>query len=149
MKRIITFYILSCLSIILIWLAIDDYDIENQDFKFGLNVLILVTCVIYAPICTILASILYYFKINKAILSNRWLGILYCIFPFLCYKLLNIACVYVDIKINQGLEYSIPIIFIIQNVVIISKKSIQRRFLKVNKAQPGKGVQEKERRINK
>ena len=41
MKRIAIFYLLSCLSIIVMWLAIDDYDIESKDFKFGFNVLML------------------------------------------------------------------------------------------------------------
>lgn len=126
MKKIIIFYLLSCLSIILIWLAIDDYDIESRDFKFGFNVMMLVICVVYAPICTISASILYYSKVNKVILSNKWLCVLYCIFPFLCYKVLEIVCIYAGIKIDHRLEYSIPIVFIIQNVIIILKRIIQR-----------------------
>jgi len=33
MKRIAIFYLLSCLSIIVMWLAIDDYDIESMALK--------------------------------------------------------------------------------------------------------------------
>ncbi len=126
MNKILKFYLLSCLSIILIWLAIDDYNVECKDFKFGFYVLILVTCTIYAPIYTTFASILYYSKVNKNILSNKWLSILYCIFPFLCFKILEIVSVCAGIKIDCGLEYIIPIVFIIQNVIIILNRLIQR-----------------------
>lgn len=126
MKRIAIFYLLSCLSIIVMWLAIDDYDIESKDFKFGFNVLMLATCVVYAPICTISASMLYYSKVNKAILSNKWLCVLYCILPFLCYKILDVVCSYYDIHVGYGLEYSIPIAFVIQNVIIIIKGSVRK-----------------------
>ena len=110
----------------MIWLAIDDYDIGSRDFKYGFYVLILVSCVVYAPIYTISASILFYSKINKAILLNKWLCVLYCIFPFLCFKFLDLTCVYVGFKIDYRLEYIIPIVFIIQNAVIILKRLIQR-----------------------
>ena len=75
MKKIIFFYLLCCLSIILIWLAIDDYDIKSKDFRFGFYVLIFVACAIYAPIFTVSAIILYYSKVNKAILSNKLLSV--------------------------------------------------------------------------
>ena len=39
MKKILFFYLLCCISIILLWLAIDDCDIESKDFKFGFNAL--------------------------------------------------------------------------------------------------------------
>lgn len=128
MKKIVIFYLLSCISIILIWIATDDCDIESKDFKFGFNILVLVACAVYSPIVTISASILYYTKVNKAVLSNKWLGVLYCIFPFLCYKILDLVCIYAGIKIGHRLEYSIPIVFIIQNVIIIIFKL--HKFLK-------------------
>ncbi len=122
MKKIIFFYLLCCLSIILIWLAIDDYDIKSKDFRFGFYVLIFVACAIYAPIFTVSAIILYYSKVNKAILSNKLLSVLYCIFPFLCFKILDIICIHTGIRIGYRIEYCIPIVFIIQNVIIIIKK---------------------------
>lgn len=130
MKKIIFFYLLCCLSIccfdiILIWLALDHCDIESPDFKFGFNVMVLANCAIYAPIFTISASILYYTKVNKAILSNKWYSVLYCILPFLCYKILDLFCIYCGIHIGYDLEYSIPIVFIIQNVIIILKHSVR------------------------
>ena len=121
MKKIVIFYLLCCLSIILIWLSIDDYDIDSKDFKFGFIFLIITTCAVYAPIYTISAVILYYSKVNKAILSNKWLGVLYCIFPFLCFKIFDTICFYTGFKIGYELEYIIPIVFIIQNVIIILK----------------------------
>jgi uncharacterized membrane protein YqjE len=124
MTKIVTFYLLCCLSIILIWLTTDDYDIESKDFKFGFNVLVLATCTVYAPIYTISACLLYYSKVNKAILSDKWFCILYCIFPFLCFKILDIIGIWNDYR----LEYSILIVFIIQNVIIIVKWLIQRRY---------------------
>ena len=123
MKKIVLFYLLCCLSIILIWLTTSDYDFESIDFKFGFNVLMLTTCVVYAPIFTISAVILYYSKVNKAILSNKWLGVLYCVFPFLSYKILEIICKHTGIGIGHSLEYSIPIVFIIQNVIIVLRKN--------------------------
>ena len=119
MKKIVSFYLLCCLSIILTWLITEKYDIESKDFKFGFNFLLLVTCAIYAPIFTIFAFILNYSKVNRAILSNKWLTILYCVFPFLFYKILYILCIYSGIKIDYRLEYSIPVVFIVQNIIII------------------------------
>ena len=127
MRKIILFYLLCSLSTILIWLAIDDYDIESPDFKFGFNVLMLATCAVYAPICTIVASILYFSKVNKAILSNRLFGILYCIFPFLCFKALDIICNHTGSLFGYSIEYSISIVFVLQNVIIVLAKYIKRR----------------------
>lgn len=132
MKKIVIFYLLSCLSIILIWLAVDSYDIESNDFKFGFNVLVLVTCVVYAPIYTISACILYYSKVNKAILSNKWLSFLYCIFPFLCFKILDIIGIYLGINFGHKLEYIIPIVFIIQNVMIVINKWVNEHKFRRN-----------------
>lgn len=122
MKKIIFFYLLCCFSIIALWLATNDYDVKSNDFKFGFYVLIFVACAIYAPIFTISAIILYYSKVNKAILSNKLLSVLYCIFPFLCFKILDIICIHTGIRIGYRIEYCIPIVFIIQNVIIIIKK---------------------------
>jgi hypothetical protein len=122
MKKIIFFYLLCCLSIILIWLAIDDYDIKSKDFRFGFYVLIFVACAIYAPIFTVSAIILYYSNVSKAILANKYFSILYCIFPFLCFKIIGVICIHTGIRIGYRIEYCIPIVFIIQNVIIIIKK---------------------------
>ena len=129
MKKIILFYLLSCLSVILIWSAIDDYDIESKDFKFGFYVMMLVTCAVYAPICTLSACILYYTKVNKSILSNRVNGILYCIFPLLCFKALNLFRAHTNVEIGNIIEYSIPIVFVIQNIIIVLRNCIKKRGL--------------------
>lgn len=126
MKKIIIFYLFSCLSTILTWLAIDDYNIESKDFKFGFYVLIFVTCTVYAPICTITACFLYYSKINKTILLKKWLCVLYCMIPFLCFKILGIIYVFAGVRIDYKLEYIIPIVFIIQNIIIILKRLFLR-----------------------
>ena len=126
MKKIILFYILCCLTIccfdiIMMWFALDHCDIDCPDFKFGFNVMMLANCAIYAPIFTLSACILYYTNINKGILSNKLYSILYCILPFLCFKILDIVCNYYDIHIYYDLAYSIPMVFVIQNVIIILK----------------------------
>ena len=83
------------------------------------------TCAIYAPIITISDSILYHTNINKAILSNKWYSIIYCILLFLCCAFLDIFCKKAVIHISYyRLWNSIPIVFIIQNVVIIIKRKI-------------------------
>ena len=62
---------------------------------------------------------------NKAILSNKWYSIIYCIFLFLCCAFLDIFCKKAVIHISYyRLWNSIPIVFIIQNVVIIIKRNI-------------------------
>ena len=106
----------------MIWLAIDDYDIKSKDFRFGFYVLIFVACAIYAPIFTVSAIILYYSNVSKAILANKYFSILYCIFPFLCFKIIGVICIHTGIRIGYRIEYCIPIVFIIQNVIIIIKK---------------------------
>jgi hypothetical protein len=94
-------------------------------FKFMFQLTLFATCAIYAPIITISASILYHTNINKAILSNKWYSIIYCIFPFLCCAFLDIFCKKAVIHISYyKLWNSIPIVFIIQNVVIIIKRNI-------------------------
>lgn len=122
MKKILFFYLLCCISIILLWLAIDDCDIESKDFKFGFNALFFITCIFYGPIFTITACILYYTKICKAILSN--IGC--CIFPFLCYKILTVIFAHIGTNIGSVLEYSVPVVFIIQNVIIVLKVLIKK-----------------------
>lgn len=129
MKKIILFYLLSCLSILLIWFAIDDYDIESKDFKFGFYVMMLVTCAVYSPICTLSACILYYTKVNKSILLIKVISIIYCILPFLCFKVLNMLRAYTNIEIGNIIEYSIPIVFVIQNVIIVLRNCIKKRGL--------------------
>ena len=129
MKKIILFYLLSCLSILLIWFAIDDYDIESKDYQFGFNVMMLVTCAVYAPICTLSACILYYTKVNKSILLNKVISIIYCILPFLCFKALNMLRAYTNIEIGNIIEYSIPIVFVIQNIIIVLRNCIKNRGL--------------------
>lgn len=127
MKKIILFYLLCSLSTILIWLAIDDYDLESPDFKFGFNVMMLANCAIYAPIFTISASLLYYTKVNRSILSNKYYSVLYCILPFLCFKALDIICNHTGRLFGYSIEYSIPIVFVLQNVIIVLAKYIKRR----------------------
>lgn len=127
MKKILFFYLLCCLSIccfdiILICLASDHFDIESPDFKFGFSVMLLAIFALYAPIFTVSASILYYTNVNKAILLNKWYSVLYCILPFLCYKIIEVVCVFLGIKVDYRLEYSLPIVFVIQNVIIIILK---------------------------
>lgn len=131
MKKVIFFYLLCCFSvccfdIILIYLALDNCDLESPDFKFGFNVMMLANCAIYAPIFTISASLLYYTKVNRSILSNKYYSVLYCILPFLCYNILDVVCIYYDIHIGYDLSYSIFIVFIIQNAIIILKKCINK-----------------------
>lgn len=133
MKKILLFYLLCCLSIccfdlILICSAFDHCDIESQDFKFGFNITMLANCAIYAPVFTISAGLLYYTKVNKAIISNKCYSVLYCILPFLFHKILDIFCAYYDIHIGYDLEFIILIVFIIQNVIIIISKYNKRRF---------------------
>ena len=127
MKKIILFYFLCCLTIccfdiFLICLASDQSDIGSPDFNFGFNVMVLANCAIYAPIFTISASLLYYTKINKTIISNKWYSVLYCISPFLCYKILDVICIYYDIHIGYDLAYIIFIVFVIQNMTLIMLK---------------------------
>lgn len=103
-----------------------DVDFGSKDFKFAFEILVYVYCIVFAPIYTISASILYYTKVNKAILSNKWIGILYCIFPFICYKLIDIFCHYAGIELCFDIDYSIPVVFILQNVVIVIRWLVRR-----------------------
>jgi hypothetical protein len=110
-------------------LALDNhYDIESPDFKFGFNVLMFANCVIYAPIFTASAGILYYKNVNKAVLSNKWCSLLYCILPFLCYELgrriFYVVYNYSGIWIDE--DYITPVVFIIQNLILVVIKYIKR-----------------------
>jgi hypothetical protein len=124
MKKILLFYIqcciyTRCLDIIMICLSLNQCDIGSPDFKFGFSLMVLANCAIYAPIYTLTASILYYTNVNKALLSSKWLCFLYCNVPFVCYELIEKFCIYNGFNVDYRLEYSIPIVFIIQNVIII------------------------------
>ena len=124
MKKVILFYLLCCFSITLLCLVYG-LDFDNVNFKFMFQLTLFATCAIYAPIITISASILYHTNINKAILSNKWYSIIYCILLFLCCAFLDIFCKKAVIHISYyRLWNSIPIVFIIQNVVIIIKRNI-------------------------
>lgn len=132
MKKVIFFYLLCCFSVccfdsILIYFALDNCDLESPDFKFGFNVMMLANCAIYAPIFTISASLLYYTKVNRSILSNKYYSVLYCILPFLCFKALDIICNHTGRLFGYSIEYSIPIVFVLQNVIIVLAKYIKRR----------------------
>ena len=119
MKKILQFYLLCCLSILLMWLATSGGDVGNQDFKFGFHLLIFISLVFYAPLCTIVAYIFYHYKINRSILSNNLFGILYCIFPFLLIWLIKQYCHYVEIEVDNRLDDCSPIVFLIQNLLIV------------------------------
>lgn len=120
MKKTISFYLLCCLSIILMWLVSNNCDIGSQDFKFGIRLLIFVVMIFYAPLCTFVACIFYHFRINRAILSKRRFGILYCNFPFLFIWMIKQYCNYVEIDVDYRLDDVCPLVFLIQNILVIT-----------------------------
>lgn len=120
MKNIIFFYLLCCISIMLMWLVTSECDVESQDFRFGIHLLIYITVVLYAPLYTLVACIFYHFKINRVILSKRWVSILYCIFPFMVVWLIKQYCNYVELEIDYSLDDIWPLVFLIQNLLILT-----------------------------
>ena len=120
MKKAIIFYLLCCLSTILMWLITSGSDTGIQDFKFGIQLLILITVVLYAPLCTFVVCIFYRFKINRVLLSKKRFGILYCIFPFLVIFMIKQYCHYVKIEVDYRLDDISPLVFLIQNILVIT-----------------------------
>lgn len=127
MKKIIIFYLLCFLSIVLLWLITNDTTRGSRDFKFGFNVVCFFTLVFYAPLFTFSASMLYYFKINRTILTNKIIGVFYCIFPFLLTEIIRKICYYADITVDYTLENCTPITYIVQNFLIIIYWMIRRK----------------------
>jgi hypothetical protein len=132
--RIIRFFLLSCIAvccidIIIICLSIDDTAvIVTRDFRFGFNLMLFVDCAIFSPIYTIFASILYYTKVNRDILTNIWYGILYCIIPSLCLRTIDLICNCADIKIGDKVAIFLYIaVLIVQNVIFILNKIIRHK----------------------
>ena len=132
MKKTISFYLFCCLSIILMWLVSSSCDIGNQDFKFGIHLLIFITMVLYAPLCTFVACLFYHFRINRVILSKRVIGILYCIFPFLLIWMIKQFCHCVGIDVDYRLDDISPLVFLIQNILIITHWLFLKKLHKKN-----------------
>lgn len=118
MKKIIVFYMICCLSMILPWLAENCFIYGSRDFSFGLFLLLGVTFGLYAPLCSFFAWIFYYKGINRLILTRKHYGILYCIFPFLSISIIKTCCNYVGI-FSYVFDDFVPIVFIAQNLFII------------------------------
>ena len=102
------------------WLITSGSDTGIQDFKFGIQLLILITVVLYAPLCTFVVCIFYRFKINRVLLSKKRFGILYCIFPFLVIFMIKQYCYYVEIDVDYRLDDISPLVFLIQNILVIT-----------------------------
>ena len=102
------------------WLITSGSDTGIQDFKFGIHLLILITVVLYAPLCTFAVCIFYRFKINRVILSKKRFGILYCIFPFLVIFMIKQYCHYVKTDVDYRLDDISPLVFLIQNILVIT-----------------------------
>jgi hypothetical protein len=74
---------------------------------------------------------LYYKNVNKAVLSNKWYGVLYCMLPSFCYSLCyyirDVFSTYAGIHIDgYVLDYVTPMVFILQNIVIVMLKYIKK-----------------------
>ena len=66
---------------------LDESDIP--DTAFGFNLFLCFVFLFYVPLCLVIVCLLYYYKINRYILSHIILGIAYCAFPFLLTDLLD------------------------------------------------------------
>lgn len=128
MKKIIIFYIVCCISYILLGLASNHEQIGTRDFRFGFTVLVLFITLIYIPICTTIVGIMYYTKINRIILSNIFYGIIYCLFPALSLELAEALGNKANFHLNCiKSDYIFYEIFAIQNLLIIGY-GITKRF---------------------
>ena len=110
------FYLSCCISFVTLGLATNFNKIGDQGFRYGFCVFLLFGVLIYVPLCTIIAWILNYSKINQAILSNILIGILYCLFPCLVLALAD-ALAYLNWPILTFIESDSAFfeIFVIQN----------------------------------
>ena len=135
MKKVIMFYLSCCISFILLGLATNFHKIGDQGFRYGLCVFLFFVIIIYVPLCTIIAWILYFSKINQAILSSILCGIIYCLFPSLVLVLAD-ALAYLNRSILNYIEsdYIFYEIFAIQNIIIVGY-GIIKRFKKRGEAQ--------------
>ncbi len=130
MKKIIIFYIVCCISYILLGLASNHEQIGTRDFRFGFTVLVLFITLIYIPICTTIVGIMYYTKINRIILSNIFYGIIYCLFPALSLELAEALGNKANFHLNCiKSDYIFCEIFVLQNLLIICY-GITKRYIK-------------------
>ncbi len=86
MLKVLYFYIICCTSNIIIDYILSTNIIEGKMFFF---LLYLYTCIIYAPVSTLIAFIANVTNINKIIFNNYIYGLLYSILP-------HIASVFCD-----------------------------------------------------
>ena len=127
MKRILTFYISNCVSYILWGLIVNYNKIGTQDFKFGYSVFLIFVIFIYIPLCSLVVGLLNYYKINKAILSNVFYGIIYCLFPSLILELADVLSRITDISFScMKSDYIFYETFVIQNLIIFGFGIIKR-----------------------
>ena len=124
---VILFYLSCCMSFITLGLATNFNKIGVHDFTYGFCVFLIFVVLIYVPLCTIIAWILYYSKINQAILSNILYGIIYCLFPSLV-LILPDALGYLNSSILNYIksDYIFYEIFVIQNIIIVGYGIIKR-----------------------
>ena len=128
MKNILKFYI-GCsmfLSLVGYISILDEPDIP--DTAFGFNLFLCFVFLFYVPLCLVIVCLLYYYKINRYILSNIILGMAYCAFPILLAYLLDKYSCLPGILSKVGLrDYTFYIVFIMQNVIILVYGLIKRR----------------------
>lgn len=111
MRKVFWFYIQCCLGILLYnytWINISYGNFETKDAIMGFQVSLLVTLLLYAPVCTIIAYVYEKLKITKAILR---FPILYSLFPYVTSDILQ--------KGNISFDNIFYYVFLIENLIIV------------------------------
>ena len=126
MKRIIRFYAICCLGNF-IYHYIVDYILVlygDTDLNYGLGLLFWFVCVLYAPLCTLIACIYSCSKINKNVIRYP---LLYSLPPFIISDLITYL-----IQWNYVYRDHLTIFVIVLENLLIIILYFYKRFTKVN-----------------
>ena len=129
MVKVIIFYIICCTSNIIIDYILSTNIIEGKMF---FSLLYLYTCIIYAPVCTLIVCVFKMTNINKRILNNYFYGFLYSIIPHVMAVGSDYICNKYKVEIKDLSFYVYIGTYVFINIVIIAYGTYNK-YIKFNK----------------
>ena len=113
MKQIFLFYVLCCIGNLIFHLSSAYFFSDLHDLQFGVPMIMLFVCILYSPLCTILAYIYKISKVNIQIIEHP---LLFSLSPYIMSSIITSL---LDIGVVLR-DFLLLILFISENVFIIS-----------------------------
>lgn len=122
MRQLLQFYVSCCIGNILFHLVSAYFSSDIQDLRFGFPIAMIFVFFLYSPLCTFLAYMYKFLKINSQILKYP---LLYSLSPFiLAYLIVRISGISAVSR-----DYLLLILFVSENILIIGWFCYQRNHL--------------------